>query len=119
MAVDTIAKWNSYVARLSIRCRIVALLTADLNVQSSERISAERMIKAENIDCFPVNKIVTLETILFQSSLVLVLMTINAGRRNSQKRPGEICDSNRCQLTPVDVVRRMTTAANQTDMLSL
>ena len=76
------------------------------------------MIKVENVDCFPVDEVVTLEAIRPEASFVQVLMTISTARGRSQKCPGKIGNPNRCQLTPVDVLRRMTTATRQTDMLS-
>jgi len=118
VAITAVAKGNSNIAWLLIGFGTVAECAADLNMQSGERISTQRMIKVENVDCFPLDKVVALEAIRSEAAFVRVLMTINTARGHSQERPAKICNSNRCQLTSVDALRRMTTVTGQTDMLS-
>jgi hypothetical protein len=105
VAVAAVAKRNSNVAWLFIGRSIVAEFTADLNMQPGERIPAERVIKAQNTDCFPVDKVVALQAIGAEAFIVRILMTISTTRGHTQKRSGKVCNANRCRLTSVDVVR--------------
>ncbi|HUO15473.1 MAG TPA: hypothetical protein VMX38_10845 [Verrucomicrobiae bacterium] len=82
MAVTAVAKSDAPVAGLLVGSRSVALATSNICMQASKWIPRQRMIELR--DVFPICEVVTLQTILAESSFVGVLMTIGAVRGNSE-----------------------------------
>lgn len=86
MAVGTLAKGYSRVARLSVRPRRMAFLAGHLRVQSSQRIARLGMVEfLDRADRFPVGEVVALLAIRPQTALVGILMTRDASLRNAQE----------------------------------
>lgn len=90
MAVRTLAKWNSGIARLIILAGRVALLAAYIRVKSGERIARLRVIEFFYVNRFPVIVVVTLEAVGSQAAFVLVFVTGRTRLRQSKKRAVEV-----------------------------
>ena len=95
-AIATVGKGKADVACFLVGRGIVAEFAANLGVQSGERIPAEGMIKAENIDRFPIEKVVTLETVGPDAPFMGILMAVGAVRRDSQECLTKVVNLNGC-----------------------
>src|SRR3954469_7604824 len=116
MAIGAFAEWQSGETRLVVRPRRVTLGAGDLRVHSGQRITRLRVIKLA--DVLPLCRVVTLLAIRPQSSVVLVLVTANAVRRNAQETPVEIANLDERTHCRGDVLRRMTAVAGDSCVLA-
>lgn len=115
VAIGTSLEGQADVPGLVVGSRRVTLRARHLRVQSRQRIPG--LVVVELRDILPVFEIVALLTVLPQPSLVLVLVTVHAIGRNSQKRPGFVANLNRKQLALRDVGGRVAAVAGQSRML--
>src|SRR3954454_13537176 len=90
MAIPGFSPQQSGETRLVVRPRRVTLGAGDLRVHSGQRITRLRVIKLA--DVLPLCRVVTLLAVRPQSSVVLVLVTANAVRRNAQETPVELAN---------------------------
>ena len=77
------------------------------------------MVEVPDADRFPIVVGMALQAILAQSSLVLVLVTGDAGRGYTQKCLIQIFDFNDCALRLGDMFSGVTTIAGQPGVLAL
>lgn len=113
VTIGAFAEGDSRVARLIVRTGRMTFLAGDLCVQSSQRIICPRMVKLPNADRFPIVVGMALQTVIAQPSLVLVLVTGDAGRGDTQECLIQILDFEDCALRPGDMFCRVTTIAVQ------
>lgn len=85
-------KFHPRVLRFSIRSRQVTFLAGDLGVQSGQRIARARMIEMPrpHRNGFPVIKVVALQAILSETSIVKIFVTGHACLRNPQEGLAQI-----------------------------
>jgi hypothetical protein len=92
MTISAVAEGDSGIARLFVRARRVSLLAADQDMRARERVMRKRMIELADADCLPVGRVVTLQAIRSEPAVMLVLMTGDTTRRDSQKCASQILD---------------------------
>jgi len=110
MTIAAFRKWNSLVAWLSTgRRRCMTFRARRLRVEPGERIS--RLVVIEFLGCFPVHKIVALETVLAQLTFMRILMACHTVWRKAQKRPVQVIHLDLRALRWSYVRRRMTLVA--------
>lgn len=78
----------------------------------------EGMIKVSDIDRFPVDEVMTLETIGSEASLMRILMAVRASWRDSQECLAKSGDLNNSQFVPVNMFDGMAALTGKTDMFS-
>lgn len=92
MAIGTLVEWDTFISRLIVRSRRMAFGAANLNVQTSQRITGLGVIELANADSFPVIEIVTLLTGLSEPSAVRILVARSAGSQESEVSPVQVFD---------------------------
>jgi hypothetical protein len=113
MTIAAAAKPNSGVAQLFIGPRSVTLLAGNLDVQTGQGITRDRMIERTNIDFFPLGEVVALQAVGAEPTAVLVLMAVGALGGNPQKCFPQILDLDAQAFFFGDVLRRVAAAAAQ------
>jgi len=108
-------KRQSFVPRLAVRTRRVALLALHLHVRPGQWIARLRMIELRCL--LPVDDVMTLQAILPQLSLMKILMARNAIGGQPQERPRNVLHLDLRTLAGRNMRRRMTFRAGNSRVL--
>jgi len=119
VTIGAFAECDSRVARFAVRSGRMTLLASNLCVQPSQRVARLRVVKLSHADRLPIVVAVTLEAVLAQPSLVLVLVTGDAARGNAQECFIQIFDFDGPTLGLGDMFSSVTTIAGQPRVFAL
>lgn len=92
VAIAAAAKWDSDVLRKFVGSWRVTSLAWNLDVQTGQGITRERVVELPNVDLAPLVEVVTLQAVGPEAPPMLVVMAIAAGGGNTQKCFAEILD---------------------------
>jgi hypothetical protein len=92
VAIAAAAKWDSDVLRKFVGFWRVTSLAWNLEVQTGQGITRERVVEVPNVDLAPLVEVVTLQTVGPEAPPMLVVMAVAADGGNTQKCFAEILD---------------------------
>jgi len=113
VTVSALVERDAGVARLAVLAGSMALGASDRGVQSGQRIPRLAVIELTDIDGFPVFHIMALLTGLTQPSIVWVLVTRRACRREAKVGASHVFDLDGCALRGSNAHGRVATVALQ------